>query len=199
MRHWRLAVASWFGRRYSRQGLWSLFLMCALPLHAWTMIMAFRDLSWLTDRTNAWDAIGVLCYGLLFALIESLLVFLLAALLGFLILGRWDQEQRIAVLTVLVLVLSLWAMAEQLFFLLNVRVPSAIIGLLVRVDHPLRVLNLIILAVVAVTLMIPVLQVLRSKPALAFVGGMIERLSVLAMFYLVFDVAALVIVLVRNL
>lgn len=199
MRHWRLAVASWFARRYSRQGLWSLFLMCALPLHAWTMIMAFRDLSWLTDRTNAWDAIGVLCYGLLFALIESLLVFLLAALLGFLIPGRWDQEQRIAVLTVLVLVLSLWAMAEQLFFLLNVRVPSAIIGLLVRADHPLRALNLIILAAVAVTLMIPVLQVLRSKRALAFVGGMIERLSVLAMFYLVFDVAGLVIVLVRNL
>ena len=56
--------------RYTRQGLWTLFLMCALPLHIWTLILAFRDLPWLTDRTNAWDAFGVMSYGLIFALVE---------------------------------------------------------------------------------------------------------------------------------
>lgn len=191
-------MANWIERRYSRQGLWSLFLMCALPLHAWTLILAFRDLSWLTDRTNAWDAVGVLCYGLLFALVESLIVFVLATLLGFLVSGRWEPERRIGILTALVLVLSLWAIVEQLFFMLGVHVPDAIIGFLVRTQHPLRILYLTILAIVPATFVVPVLLVLRSKQALRFVGGMIERLSLLAMFYLVFDAAALVIVVVRN-
>ena len=68
--------------RYTRQGLWTLFLMCALPLHIWTLILAFRDLPWLTDRTNAWDAFGVMAYGLIFALAESILLFLVFLVLA---------------------------------------------------------------------------------------------------------------------
>src|SRR5512143_2388513 len=86
----KTVVANLIARRYSRQGLWSLFLMCALPLHAWTLILAFRDLSWLTDRTNAWDAVGVLSYGLLFALVESVLLFGMVVLLGLIVPRRWE-------------------------------------------------------------------------------------------------------------
>src|SRR5512141_1446140 len=76
---------SWFTGRYTRQGLWSLFLMCAFPLHVWALILAFRDVSWVTERTNSWDAVGVVAYGLLFTLVESVLVFGIMTLLGFLI------------------------------------------------------------------------------------------------------------------
>ena len=75
-------MATFITRRYSRQGLWSLFLTCAFPLHFWTLILVFRDISWLTDRTNAWDAIGVASYGMIFAFTESVVIFLVAALLG---------------------------------------------------------------------------------------------------------------------
>src|SRR4026207_921538 len=98
--------------RYTRGGLWSLFLMCALPLHAWTLILAFRDLAWLTDRTNSWDAIGVLSYGLLFALVESVILFLLVACLGLLLPRNWEPQRRTALLGIFALVLSLWAMAS---------------------------------------------------------------------------------------
>ena len=107
--------------------------MCALPLHAWTLILAFRDLSWLTDRTNAWDAVGVLCYGLLFAFLESVVVFLVASLLGFLTPPRWEPKRRIAVLSIVVLVMSLWAMVTQLFFLTNAQIPGrSLLSLFVR-------------------------------------------------------------------
>jgi hypothetical protein len=199
MEHRRGFVGNWFMQRYSRQGLWSLFLMCALPLHAWTLILAFRDLSWVTDRTNAWDAIGVLCYGLLFAFVESLLVFVIATLLGFLVSGRWEPDRRLGVMSALVLIMSLWAMGDQLFFLLNLRVPGAFIEFALHAGHPLRAMYGVFLAIVAATLIIPVLLILRSKRAPAVVRGMIDRLSLLAMFYLAFDVAALVIVVIRNL
>jgi hypothetical protein len=192
-------LATFFTRRYSRQGLWSLFLMCALPLHAWTMILAFRDVSWVTDRTNAWDAVGVFSYGLVFALVESLIIFLVASLLGFLISARWDREWRVILLTVLVLMLSLWAIAEQLFFLLPVRLPESIISLLVHSGHPLRTLYAGIIALISLTILIPVVLVLRSEKAVRFVRAVVDRLSLLAMFYLLFDAIGLVIVVIRNL
>jgi len=184
--------------RYTRQGLWSLFLMCALPLHAWTMVLAFRDLSWVTERTNAWDAVGVLSYGLVFALVDSVVVFGVMVVLGFLVSGRWEAERRIGLLSVLVLVLSLWAMVEQLYFLLDLAVPGVILDALIHTGHPLRAIWVGLPAVVGATFVVPALLVLRTKGGLRFVGGLIERLSLLAMLYLVFDVVGAVIVLVRN-
>ena len=192
-------LASFFSQRYSRQGLWTLFLMCALPLHAWTMILAFRDVSWVTDRTNAWDAVGVFSYGLVFALVESLIVFLLASLLGFLVSARWNREWRVMLLTVLVLMLSFWAIAEQLFFLLPVRLPASFISLLVQSGHPLRTLYLVVIALVSLTIVIPVMLVLRSEKAVRFLRAAVDRLSLLAVFYLLFDAIGLVIVVIRNL
>jgi hypothetical protein len=179
--------------------LWSLFLMCALPLHVWTMMLAFRDLSWLTDRTNAWDAIGVLCYGLLFALVESLLVFIVAALLGLILPKRWEPDRRIALLGLFVLVLSVWAMLEQLFFLASARVPDSIIAFLVRDAHPMRLLYGVLVVIVAATFLLPGWVVSRSAGGLRSTLALIDRLGLLAMFYLAFDAAALVIVVIRNL
>lgn len=191
-------MANFITQRYSKQGLWSLFLMCAFPLHAWTLILAFRDLSWLTDRTNAWDAVGVTAYGLLFAFIESLAVFLIAALLGFLVTRHWDTDRRISLLSILVLILSLWAMVSQLYFLAGVSVPQSLIDTLVHISHPVRILYGIALAAVTPTVLVPAILILRSDKAIQFTRGLIERLSLLTMFYLLFDVVGLVIVIIRN-
>jgi hypothetical protein len=184
--------------RYTRQGLWNLFLMCALPLHIWTLILAFRDLSWLTDRTNAWDAVGVLCYGLLFALVESILLFVVTALLGLLVPPRWDIKRRIGLLSVLVLLLSVWSMLEQLYFLAEVRLPGSFIGALVRSQHPFIVLNAVILALLIATFLAPAIALVRSERAVGIVNGLIDRLSLLATLYLLFDVVAVVVVVIRN-
>jgi len=173
--------------------------MCALPLHAWTLILAFRDLSWLTDRTNAWDAVGVLCYGLVFAFIESAIVFLVTALLGLLSPRRWPPERRVGVLSILVLVLSLWAMVGQLFFLADFRMPGEIIAFLVRSQHPLRVIYAVLPAVVGATFLVPVVLVARSDRGTRIMSGIMDRLGLLSTFYLVFDAAAFVIVVIRNL
>ncbi len=192
------ALVNLITRHYSRQGLWTLFLLCAFPLHAWTLILAFRDISWLTERTNAWDAVGVVSYGLVFAFLESVIIFLVAVLLGYLASGRWNQERRIALLAVLVLISALWAMLGQLYFLLEAPLPGAFIAFMVQTEHPLRVLYGAALAVVTLTFLIPALLVLRSDRVFHFVRGMIDRLSILTMFYLFFDVVGLIIVIIRN-
>jgi hypothetical protein len=173
--------------------------VCAFPLHVWTIILAFRDFSWVAERTQAWDAIGVLAYALVFAFVESLVVFLVAVLLGFLLPRQWVEGKRIALLSVLVLVTSFWAMLGQLYFLWNLSIPAGAIQFLAHNAHPLRVLYGGLLILVAPTVLVPTYLVLRSEGATRFILGVVDRLSLLASLYLLLDAASLVLVVIRNL
>lgn len=191
-------MATSIKQRYSRQGLWSLFLVCAFPLHFWTLILAFRDISWLTERTNAWDAIGVASYGMIFAFTESLLIFLVAVLLGFLTPKRWQIDKRVAFLSLLILITAIWGMIGQLLFLWNIFLPPQAIQFLRGSSHPLRIIYMICLLVVTPTVLLPVYAFIRSNKAVMFMQNLMERLSLLTMFYLFFDLLALMIVAIRN-
>jgi hypothetical protein len=182
---------------YSKQELWTLFLMCSLPLHLWTLILAFRDLSWLIERSNLWDAIGVASYGLFFAFVESVLVFLVAIILGFLIPNRWHQ-QRVALLGILVLITALWSMASQLHAMLEMSYPIWFLNFLAQQEHPMWVLYGIGMLLVTPTILLPTYLILKSNKALQSVQGLIERFSLLAILYLLFDIIGLIIIIIRN-
>lgn len=185
-------------RFYSRQGLWSLFLMSALPLHIWTFVLTFNDFSWVTERTDSWDAVGVMAYGLIFALVESLVIFFAFAILGLLISKKWGEKRRIALLSILVTIVSLWAIAGHIYFFRESSMPPQVIAFFVGFDHPLRVLYSVTLLIVVPTILIPTYFVLASDKFFRFVEESVERLSTLMILYLVVDIAAGVILLIRN-
>jgi hypothetical protein len=160
--------------------------------------MVFRDVSWLTERTNLWDAIGVVSYGMLFAFIESILVFLVVVLIGLVIPKQWHSDRRIAFLALLILITSAWAMMSQLLFLWNVSLPAPAVQFLRNSDHPLRILYGGALAIVASTVLLLVFLFIKSKNSVAFMQNIMERVSLLTMFYLLFDVLGLIIVVIRN-
>lgn len=191
-------VATFITRKYSGPGLWSLFLVCAFPLHLWTLIMVFRDISWLTERTNAWDAIGAASYGMLFAFTESVVIFFVLALLGFLTPRQWEHNRRIAFLGLLVLITSIWGMIGQLLFLWNVFLPAQAIQFLRSSSHPLRILYAACLLIVTPTVLLPVYSFMRSEKAVPFMQNLMERLSLLTLFYLFFDLLGFIIVIIRN-
>jgi hypothetical protein len=172
--------------------------MCAFPFHLWTLILGFRDIGWLTERTDAWDAVGVVSYGLVFAFFESLLFFAAVLLLGFLLPRRWDAGRRLSLLFVLVLVLCAWAILSQLFFLTGASLPGFLLTSLAGASHPLRLIYLLALLLVTPTVALPALFVLRSGRAVPILRAVIERLSVLSAFYLFFDVIGLVVIVIRN-
>jgi hypothetical protein len=184
---------------YSRQGLWSLFLVCAFAPHAWTILLALRDFSWVTERTNSWDAVGNLSYGLVFAFLESGVVFLAVALLGLLVSQKWGEQRRVTLMGMLALVAGLWAIAGQLYFMLGLSLPESLSGSLARSTHPLRWLYAGAMALVLPTVLAPALLILRSERVFRLARGMNERLALLSSFYLILDVAGLVVLLVRNL
>lgn len=190
---------NWILSRYSKQGLWSLFLICAFPIHLWTLILVSRDMDWVIARTNVWDAIGVGAYGMIFALGESIILFVVLVLLGLLLPKHWQKERRVAFLSLLVILTALWAIFGQLRFLWNLSLPLSIVQILARSSHPFRLLYALYLAVVIPSVALPVYFFLRSTNSVRWVQELTERLSVLTMFYLLFDVAGLLIVIVRNL
>ena len=191
-------MADFITQRYSKKGLWSLFLICAFPLHLWTLIFAFRDISWLTERTNLWDAIGVVSYGMIFAFVESIVIFLVLTLLGLILPAQWYSDRRIAFLSLLILLTSVWGMISQLLLVWSVPLPIQVIQFLRSSNHPLRMLYAACLAVVTPTILIPVYLFMKSKKSIAFMQDLMERLSLLATFYLFFDFVGLIIVVLRN-
>ena len=186
-------------RRMLSQGrLWSLFLMAALPTHIWTIVLVLQDVSWISERTNTWDAVGVGAYGLLLALVESTAVFVVALLLNLLLPRRWEEDQRLTALTGLIFALAAASMLNQGYFLGGARLPGALFALLLHSGHPLRILYGAAM-LINLTLIGALLYLTDRKPG--FVSGfldLIERLSVLMTLYLALDVAALIVVILRN-
>ncbi|MBC7876731.1 MAG: hypothetical protein H7Y59_06115 [Anaerolineales bacterium] len=183
---------------YHKQGLSSLFLMCALPLHFWTLLLAFRDVSWLTERTNAWDAIGVVSYGMVYAFVESILLFLVFSLLGFFISRSWNIEKRISLLSIFVLIISLWAIVPQLYFLWGEPIPEPIFQALVHNARPVRAMYMIAFAFCVTTFMTPAYFILQSDKGLKIAQNFIERITLLSIFYIFLSFIGLIIVIVRN-
>lgn len=193
-----MATSNVHARFYSGQGLKSLFLMCALPLHIWTFILAFRDFSWVSDRTNSWDSIGVLSYGLIYALIESIVVFIIIVILGFLVSKKWGENRRITLLSLFIIILSIWAMVSNLYFLKELSPPPYVFSILIGFAHPLRSLYTITFALLASTFLIPSYFILLYQKPYQFIKDGLDRLSLLMTLYLFFDFAALIVILIRN-
>lgn len=185
--------------RYSRSGLWLLFLTTAFPIHLWTIILVLRDFSWVAERTNAWDAVGVAAYGMLFAFIECVFVFAIVVLVGFVLPKQWGEKKRIAFLSLLVFLVALWAIVGQLYFLWNLNLPPALTMFLAGSAHPLRWLYAGLFVLVSLTVVVPVYIFIRSEKVSSSIYNIVDRIAVLSAIYLVFDGIGLVIILIRNL
>jgi hypothetical protein len=183
---------------YSKQTVWTLFLLCAFPLHLWALLISFGDISWLSERTNLWDAIGVFSYGLIFAMVETLVAFFVCLCAGFLVSPKWDQGRRVTLLSMLFLMLGLYAMLSQLYFIWNWSFPSVFLNFVASSGHPVRILYLCSLIVTAPLVIILTYTILHSEKVYRVAVDLMDRLSLLAMIYMMLDVFALIVVVVRN-
>ena len=173
--------------------------MTALPLHIWTFILAFRDFDWISARTNSWDAIGVVAYGLVYALIESAVIFVGVILLGLLVSAKWEEKRRVALMSILIIILSLWSILNQTYFLREMSPTAWLVEFATQSGRPLVALYALALISTSLSFSIPAYLILKSDKVLRFTQEGMERLSLLMTLYLFFDASALVIILIRNL
>ena len=183
---------------YQKKGLWLLFSATAFLIHVWAILLIFQDLSWLAERTNMWDAIGVGAYGLVLALVESVFLFLIVFLLGFLVSTSWDRGKRISLMGTLAIIVSIWSILGQLYFLLDWSVPASLIQALANTAHPLRILYLIALVIVGFSVLLPVFAQLKSDKFSQMTCEFFDRLAMLVVLYLVLDFASILVIIIRN-
>ena len=187
-----------FKNRFSKNGFWLLLSTCAFPIHVWTLILFFRDFSWVSERTNSWDAIGVGSYGLLIAFIESLFVFFIAVGLSFFLPNKWSEDKRTSIIGMVVLLVAFWAIIGQLYFLMEVQIPVRFLQVVARNSHPLWILYGIVLVFIGTTLALPGYILYRSVKAQKNIIDLFDRLSTLAFLYFFLDICGLVVVAIRN-
>lgn len=172
--------------------------MCAFPIHAWAILLAFRDISWVAERSNMWDAIGVFSYGLIFAFVESLIIFLVAVLFGFLVSRFWNQDRRVILLGILILVDALWSALCQYYVLGGLSLPGGVNRFFVLSGHPVRMLYAVVIPVVSLSVVLPTYLILKSDKGFKFFQDVADRITLLTFFYLFLDFIGLIIIVIRN-
>ena len=182
----------------TKNNIWKLFLFNVFLFHLWTFFMVFRDVPWVVERFGDWDAVGLTSYALMFALVESIGVFIFFLVINFFIPSRFEQKQRLSILSVMILMIWIWGVLGQLYFLAGTGVNQIFRILLASASRPLVMIYLIIFPIVAISVFIP-LYALVKKPqrALKFTE-ILDRISTLSILYLVLDVIGIFIVIFRN-
>jgi len=184
--------------KFDRSDWFKLFLVCAFPLHLWTILMVFRDVNWVAERTTSWDAVGFSGYALFYTLIESLLLFGFIVLLGFIIPKNWNITLRFVVLSLVAFILAGWSIMEQLILIV-------FWGWLRHLADTLTFLftspwsaYVIFAGLIVISVTVPLL-LLRKQPGLQEkVYSVLERLTLLSGLYLFIDVIGMIIILIRN-
>jgi hypothetical protein len=184
--------------RYNKGDLLKLFLVCAFPIHAWAIFMVLRDISWVAERTNSWDAVGVIGYTLLIALVESIITVVVVLLLSFLVPKSWSAEKRIAIMSILVLTTSVWAMIAQAFFLVEDIVPKSLLRFLAQTPRPLLIIYGSIGTLVIASNALPVYFLIRSEKFVNAISAIVDRLILLSTLYIFLDFVGIVIIIIRN-
>lgn len=185
----------------SRSSLWRLFLWVSLPTHFWALIVTFRDLQSIAARTNWADAAAFTAYILLFALGESLLVFVAALLADLLLPRRWSQKQHVLALGLISFVSAFWMILRQLNFWSNNHA-GFVLNAIDGSAHPMRWGALVLLAgvvLVALSVAAPLYLVNASPGFRKWLWSISERIVLLSTLYLALDAFSIVFILYRNL
>jgi hypothetical protein len=183
--------------KFTRSDWFRLFLICAFPLHLWTLLMLFRDINWVAERTSMWDAIGFSGYALLYALLESILLTGFVALLSLMLPRGWNKILRMLVLSLTAFVLSGWSIVEQLILIVFYG----------RLRH-FGIANpwlanrwawgSIFVVVIVLSMAVPILMMRGNSKLQEKINAFLDRLTILSGLYLFLDVVGIVIIIIRN-
>jgi hypothetical protein len=184
--------------KFTRADWFKLFLLASFPLHIWTLLMAFRDVNWVAERTTMWDGIGFVSYALLYTLVESALLFGFIALLSLLTPRNWNRTLRLTVLGSLGFLLAGWSILEQLILIVFYgrlrKLGMALPNFFGQLWIPMTMLVVLI----TISALVPI-WLLHTKPGFRKgLNTVFDRLILLSGLYLFLDFAGIILIIIRN-
>jgi len=183
--------------RKSFKFFFSIFLVSLFPLHFWATIMIFRDLEFVSERTDMWAAIGYGGYSLLFALLESIAVAIVLWGASFLLPRKWGRTQTLSIIGSFFIILAGASIVDMAAHAFNdIRVSKQY---LYGLEHFTSLTYALIFAAVLIALVASLLLILKTQKGKKIFADIFERIMLLSYFYLVIDLAGIVVVVIRNL
>jgi hypothetical protein len=179
-------LAIFNGKLASKNEYFQLFLVCLLPIHVWAIINLMKRASSLVLSVNSLEIFGVVAYVLLFALFESLIAFAVLFTLSLILPARIFSSRLIPVGTILVLLASVSAVFIHLYDAWEIE----------NIEFDLWAGMWSFVGLVATAPSVYLIR--RDKRIGAAIQGVVDRLSVLSMIYLLFDIFGLAAVIIRN-
>jgi len=168
-----------------------LYATTAIPVHLWAVLLFFYSLPAYLVRMNIWTMLGILAYVLALALLESLLVTAVLAVIALILPHRFFKQYFIPQGVLIILLSTLWLIPVH-FALIN----TAQVWLSPSIDALLPTVWLI--SLVGALLGFSVL--LRRRPGVArFLTDLAERFTILSTVYLGLDLFALMAIILRLL
>jgi hypothetical protein len=184
---------------FSKKELRLLFLVCVFPIHLWAFIIIFRDLEYIIFKRDLWYAAGYSGYILAFALAESCLYFIFMFLLGHLYPRKLKENGKAFTITcALALILSLWAIGNQVFYMLIESPPAFFSWVMLRIPYHQTLVFSFLMLLIITSFLVPIVVILKSSKGHSGANILIERISLLSIFYLILDVLGITAAVLRN-
>lgn len=189
-------------KQTTTKDIFQLFLLILFPIHTWSIYLVFYNFEWVAKRTVLWDAVGYSAYSLAWALLESLIISLLAIPIFLLLRKSQGVESGKAILGTVFLTLVIWMILFQIDRKHDHFIQSSIIHIVEQYNLRYRYLiGLFLLAagMIALSIIAPPFLVKRSEKSISFLLDLFRRVELLSYFFLFMDIIAIAIVIIRNL
>jgi hypothetical protein len=168
-----------FRKHFARQDLFHLVVFTAFLIHIWAMINMFHDIPAMLLYMNSNEIVGSLAYNMLFALFETIIVFLILVTLGLLLPSHWARSNFLAVSCCILVELTIMV---TLFDILGYRPYSRVL----------------LGGICVITLILTALVVPKYPKMSTIARSISTRLSPLIAAYFLIDLAGVIIVVARN-
>ncbi len=183
-----------FKNRLNRKDLFQLFLSIAFPIHVWSIIQVLQDVGWVYDQQGGAILTGYIAYSMVFAFFETTVFFILFFLLSHLLPIQWSGKKSLSILAFLAFIISLWGAANQIFFILLESPPEFLSWVLLRVGYRQQLGFTILLVTVVLSVVLPLILTTRYEKIKNGTIAIIERISLLSILYMVFDLISFIII-----
>ncbi len=168
-----------FRKHFAKQDLIQLGVVCAFLIHIWAIINMFHDIPAMLLYMTRNEIIGSLAYNMLFALFETIIVFLIMVALGLILPSHWTRSNFFPVSCFLLIELTIMI---TLFKILGFRPYSRVL----------------LGGVCIVVLFLTALVVPKFSKMSEIARSISTRLTLLTAVYILIDLVGVIIVIARN-
>lgn len=187
-----------FTNRLNKKELLQLFLTIGFPIHTWSIIQVLYDIEWVYEQQGGGILIGYIAYSMVFALFETIVLFIFFLLLSLFFPKKWAGQYTFIVLCQWVFILSLWGVANIIYFVLIKSPPKFLSWVLLRVAYHQELGFTILLITIVLSIVLPLILSIRYEKIRSGTIAIIDRIILLSILYLVFDFIGVIIIFIRN-